>query len=118
LLFCDRLFTKTSYVVTKECLFVGDGRLSAVGLIENMAQTTAARMGYLALYGDQCTGKVRVGVIGAIRHLTIERTPQVGTLLTTSINLVEELGDLILVKAKVENGTTLLASCDMIVSLI
>ena len=93
-------------------------RLSAAGLLENMAQTTAARMGYLALYGPEATGVVRKGVIGAIREFSVYALPQCGQTLKTSIDLVEELGDMILVEANVKCGELLCASCTMIVSLI
>lgn len=118
LLHCDVWHTKTVYHVETEGLFVEDGRLSAVGLLENMAQTTAARMGYLALYGVEATGVVRKGVIGAIRNFIVYQLPECGETLCTSIDLVEELGDIILVEAKVKRGKLLCAGCTMIVSLI
>jgi len=98
-------------------VFVSKNKLSASGLIENMAQTTAARMGYLAMYGVGVMGVVRVGVIGAIKHLSVEAPPDAGSVLTTSVDLIEELGDMILVKAKVECKGQIIASCEMIVSL-
>ena len=115
---CDRLHTRTTYTVATNGLFVSNGHLSAVGLIENMAQTIAARMGYLSLYGPSATGTVRVGVIGAIRNLTVHALPAIGELLTTSVDLVEEWGDLILVKAAIVCQEQTLAGCEMVVSLI
>ena len=118
LLHCNRLHTKTTYRVLSDSLFIEQGRLTATGLIENMAQTCAARMGYLALYGDDATGVVRKGVIGAIRNLHIQYHPVAGSLLTTSVDLIEELGDMILVKATVEENNESCVHCNMIVSLI
>jgi len=118
LLYCDRQLTQTSYTVAPEGLFVSNHQLSTTGLIENMAQTTAARMGYLALYGPEGKGVVRVGVIGSIKNLSIEALPNAGSVLTTSVNLMEELGDLVLVKAKIECDEQTIASCEMIVSLL
>ena len=118
LLHCNRQFTQTSYTVTPDGLFVSNGQLSATGLVENMAQTTAARMGYLALYGPHSTGVVRVGVIGSIKNLVVAELPNTGSVLTTSVDLVEELGDLILVKATVACHNQVAAACEMIVSLL
>jgi len=118
LLYCDRLHTKTAYNVVADGLFIENGCLSAAGLMENMAQTIAARMGYLALYGPEATGVVRVGVIGAIKNFSIEALPPVGSVLTTSVALIEEMGDIILVMARAECGAQTLAHGKMIVSLI
>ncbi|MCL2727683.1 MAG: pseudouridylate synthase [Bacteroidales bacterium] len=118
LLHCDRQLTQTSYTIAPDGLFISNNKLSASGLIENMAQTTAARMGYLALHGSGGTGAVRVGVIGAIKRLSVEAPPDAGNVLITSVDLIEELGDMILVKAKVECKGQIIASCEMIVSLL
>ena len=118
LAYCDRLHTQTTYFVTPDGLFVSDHNLSAPGLMENMAQTIAARMGYLALYGDEATGVVRKGVIGAVRNLAIEALPSVGAALTTSVDLIEEWGDMILVRAQVVCSGQIACACEMIVSLI
>ncbi|MCL1973841.1 MAG: pseudouridylate synthase [Bacteroidetes bacterium] len=116
--YCDAQFTQTTYTVASNGLFFFDRRLSASGILENMAQTTAARMGYLALYGKETKGVVRKGVIGSIRNLTIKALPAAGAALTTSIHLVEEMGDMILVKSKVACPSQIIATCEMIVSLI
>lgn len=118
LLYCDREHTETAFTVVEKGLFVEKGRLSAAGLLENMAQTIAARMGYLAMYGPGATGVVRKGVIGAIRRLSIGSLPHKGQTLKTSVDLIEELGDMILVSASVGCNEVRLADCEMIVSLI
>jgi len=118
LLYCDRQHTQTSYTVAPDGLFISNNTFSASGLIENMAQTIAARMGYLALYGPEGKGVVRAGVIGSIKNLSVNEFPGTGRVLTTSVDLIEELGDMILVKAKVVCKKQTMASCEMIVSLI
>ena len=118
LVYCNKIFTKTLYEVAADGLFMEDGRLSAVGLIENMAQTTAARMGYLALYGPEATGVVRRGVIGSIRDLVIHTLPKNGQTISTTVELQEEMGDIILVKAEARCKEYPCARCKMIVSLI
>ena len=118
LLFCNRLHTQTGYTVAANGVFIEDNHLSAVGLIENIAQTVAARMGYLSIYGPEATGIVRTGVIGSIKNLVIESLPIIGSQLITYVDLIEEVGDMVLVKARVTNKEDKLATCEMIVSLI
>ena len=49
LLSCDMVVTTTELEVREDNIFVADGRLTAEGLMENIAQTCAARMGYINL---------------------------------------------------------------------
>ena len=118
LLHCEPAYAETDFRVPAEGMFVTQGALTASGLVENMAQTTAARIGFLALYGPQAGGKVRIGVIGAVKRLEISRLPAVGKLLHTRVDVMEEWGDLILVKLAVQEGGQICASCEMLVSLI
>ena len=50
LLSCDKIITKTRFLVRKDNIFIEQGRLTSSGLIENIAQTCAARMGYINQY--------------------------------------------------------------------
>ena len=45
----DATFTVTQLQVRADNLFFAEGRLTASGLVENIAQTCAARMGYINL---------------------------------------------------------------------
>lgn len=98
---CDPVVTITRFEVPADHLFVQDGKLSASGLIENVAQTCAARMGHLS---KQQGGKVKVGVIGALRDFEILHLPSVGETLTTTINVLQEVFEMVLVDAKVADS--------------
>ena len=74
--------TVTSFTVPAEHLLVEDGHLTASGLLENMAQSSAARIGYQCKYILHVP--VRIGYIGAIRKFRIHRLPAVGETLTTT----------------------------------
>lgn len=89
--------TVTETAVTPDNIFVDGARLSAPGLIENIAQSCAARLGYINKY--ILKKPVKVGVIGAIRDMTIHRCPDVGETLTTTIRMVEEIFGMSLVRA-------------------
>ena len=102
LLSCDEVFALTELTVRKDNIFVEDKRLTSSGLIENIAQTCAARIGYLNLNAG---GTVKIGVIGAISNLDIVRTPKVGEKLETTIELISEVFQMTLVEAVIRiNG--------------
>ena len=93
---CDEVFAVTELTIRENNIFVEDERLTSSGLIENIAQTCAARIGYLNLNAG---GTVKIGVIGAIRNLDIVRTPKVGEKLETTIELISEVFQMTLVEA-------------------
>ena len=106
--------TVTELTVRGDNLFVSDGFLSASGLIENIAQTCAARMGYINRMNRQ---SVKLGFIGAIRNLEIHRLPSVGERLSTSIRVSEEVFGMTLVDAAVESDGVLLVEAEMKIAL-
>ncbi len=110
----DPVVTRTRFTVAPECIFVEDGRLSEFGLVENIAQTCAARMGYMNLTGGE---GVKIGFIGAIKRLEILRLPEAGSLLETTIEVVGEVMALTLVNARVECGGEVLARCEMKIAI-
>ena len=111
---CDDVFSVTELEVRPDNIFVSDNRLSAAGLVENIAQTCAARIGYINLISGK---PVKIGVIGSISNLNIVRTPNVGEQLTTTIELLEEVFQMTLVEAVVRSGDEEMARCDMKIAL-
>ena len=111
--FVDRLVhyddreTVTSFTVPAEHLLVEDGHLTASGILENMAQSSAARIGYLCKYILHVP--VRIGYIGAIRKFRVHRLPAVGETLTTTIILREDVFGISLVDAAVRVGEEIIA---------
>lgn len=115
LLHCDPVLTTTSFGVKADCIMVDDGCLSAIGLIENIAQTCAARMGYINLNSGK---EVQIGVIGALRDLVVHALPSVGETLTTSIEVSDEVFGMTLAKATTHSGNTLLCSGTIKIALL
>ncbi|MBQ1733179.1 MAG: pseudouridylate synthase [Bacteroidales bacterium] len=114
LLHFDTQTTITEFEVRADNIFVDDGKLSSEGLVENIAQTCAARMGYISLMSHT---PVKVGVIGAISNMTINFLPQCGARLTTRIDLLEEVFQMTLVNAQVTVGEDVVASANMKIAL-
>ena len=110
----DVVYSVTELEVCPDNVFVSDGRMTAAGLVENIAQTCAARIGYINLNSGET---VKIGVIGSISNLNIVRTPKVGEHLVTTIKLLEEVFQVTLVEAVVKSGDEELASCNMKIAL-
>jgi predicted hotdog family 3-hydroxylacyl-ACP dehydratase len=115
LLYCDRETTKTALLVREENIFCDNGHLSESGLIENIAQTCAARIGYINK--SICCDTVKLGFIGAIRDMEIFRLPKTGEQLVTRIDTLEEIFRMTLVQAHIQAGDEPIASCEMKISI-
>ena len=112
---CDSATTVTEFEVRKDNVFVAEGRFSASGLMENMAQTCAARIGYINL----CRGeKVKIGVIGAVSNFEVLRTPKVGENIITIVEVIEELFQITLAKAVIRCGDETIAQANMKIALM
>ncbi|MDR1591331.1 MAG: hydroxymyristoyl-ACP dehydratase [Prevotellaceae bacterium] len=96
--------------VKNDCLFVQDNRLQESGLIEHIAQSAAARAGYLFRMTD---APVPLGFIGSIDKLTISRLPATGEQLTTSVTVISEVADVTMIQAQTKVGDEQLAGCRM-----
>ncbi|MCR5579384.1 MAG: pseudouridylate synthase [Prevotella sp.] len=105
----------TETQVKVENIFVDDGCLSASGLIENIAQTCAARIGFVNKYILQ--KGIQIGFIGAVRNLEILSLPQVGQTITTKVEVVEEVFGMTLAKATVTCEGETLVTTEMKIAL-
>lgn len=115
LLHCDPVLTETEFLVREDCIMVEDGRLSAMGLIENIAQTCAARIGYINVSSDK---EVRVGVIGALRDVVIHALPPVGATIKTRIEVSDEVFGMTLAQAESRCGDRPLTSGTIKIALL
>ena len=106
----------TETLVKADSHFTEDGRLTAAGLMENIAQSCAARIGFRTLY-VMGLDKVDIGVIGALRNMEIHALPPVGQTLTTRVTVREEAFGITLVEASVESEGQLLAEGEMKITL-
>lgn len=106
--------TETCLTVRDDNVLVQDGRLSVYGLVENIAQTCAARLGYASYILHK---PVRIGFIGAVRGCKIKRLPLVGETLETRIEVKEEIFGLTLVDAAVRLDGETIAETQMKIAL-
>ena len=92
-------------------LFVEKGRFTASGIIENIAQTCAARIGYINKY--ILKKGIQLGFIGAIRNMNLYRSPEAGEEIETEIVTIEEVLGMTLVSAKVTAGEETIAEAEI-----
>lgn len=113
LLESDNEKSVSDFEIREDCVFVENGVLVSAGLMENIAQTCALRIGYFNM------GKpIRVGVIGAVKNFSIVAYPQVGEILTTTVTDVLYVDPALVVNAEIRVGDKLVASCEMKVFLV
>lgn len=91
--------TKTETLISEENIFVDNGLFSASGLIENIAQTCAARIGYVNKY--ILKKGIQIGFIGSIRNLTIFELPKVGDVISTTVDVIEEVFGMTLASSRI-----------------
>ena len=115
LLHFDEVTTTTRFTVREDHLYVEDGRLNACALIENIAQTCAARMGYINHYIYK--KEVQLGFIGSVKNLVVKRVPLLGETLTTTIKVMEEIMKLTLVQAEIKVGEETIVTAEMKIAL-
>ena len=104
----------TELVIPEDNIFVQDGRFCVAGLIENVAQTCAARTGYINKY--ILHRGVDIGYIAAIREMDVMELPRVDERITTEMWVREEVFGMILADAVVRCGDRILMKIEFKVS--
>ncbi|MBR4788022.1 MAG: hypothetical protein IK013_09150 [Bacteroidales bacterium] len=113
ILACDPITVRTDFRIPADCIFLRDNSLSESGLMENIAQTCAARIGWL-----NQDKPVRIGVIGSINHFEVFRRPAAGETLQTTVTVENEVFEAIIVHAVIQREEEMMAQCDMKVFVI
>lgn len=102
--------TTTGFTIQADNLFVQDGIFKEPGLVENIAQTAAARAGYVSKTENK---PVPVGYIGAVNNLQIFSLPKTGDELITEITIENQIFDVTLILGKITCNQQLIAQCNM-----
>ena len=102
--------SKTRFTITEDNIFVDNGMLSECGLIEHIAQSAAARVGYIY----KTNGKsVPIGYIGSVNNFVLKDTPKVGDVISTKIEIIQEVFSITLIQAYCYVDDNEIASCRM-----
>lgn len=103
---------ETLFEIREDNVMVKDGILTTSGLMENVAQTSAARIGYYYKY--ILRQPVKVGYIGAVRGMKVMRFPAVGETIRTRISVIAEAFGMVAFAASIIDATgTEIARADM-----
>ena len=102
----DAQQARTSFTVTDACPLVKDGILPLSGLMENAAQTCAARAGNT------------IGYIGAVKQMNVTRFPHVGETLTTQAQVVQEVLNICLMEVTAFIGNEPIATTTLKIAII
>ena len=100
----------SQFEVLAENIFVTGGILHEAGLIENIAQTAAAQMGYVC---KQKGIPVPIGYIASIKNLKVYKLPPTGSVLSTSVQVTNRVMDFMLVDGKIRSGENNICECEM-----
>ena len=107
--------TLTSLMINDDNLFCIDHRFREAGLIENMAQTAAAGVGYKAKQENE---NPPAGFIGGIKNLKIHSLPEAGDEIITEIKIEHRVFDATVVTGKIFKVNELIATCELKIFLL
>ncbi len=110
LIACDENSAMTTLVVKEENIFTKNGLLGEPALVENIAQTAAARIGYIC---QQENKPVPIGYIAAVQNLVIFRLPNVGDRLKTDIVIKNQVMHVTIISGTVKINDEVIAGCEM-----
>lgn len=102
--------SKSSLTVREENIFVDNDTLSECGLIEHIAQSAAARVGYIF---NSLNRPIPIGYIGAVNDFTISAHPKVGDTVYTTIEVIQEVFNITLIRAVCMVNDAEIATCKM-----
>lgn len=106
----DEIMTRSTFLVKKDNIFVQAGKFAEAGLVEHIAQTAAARAGYTAALEGK---PVKVGYIGAVKNLVVHSLPSVNEELVTTIRVIHQIFDAMILYGETYCNGKLVAECEM-----
>lgn len=106
----DNNVSRTRFTVYNDNIFVNNGEFSECGLIEHIAQSAAARVGYIFKSKNL---PIPIGYIGSINNFVIYLNPKVGEAINTTIEIIQEVFNITLIQAYCHIDGKEIASCRM-----
>jgi predicted hotdog family 3-hydroxylacyl-ACP dehydratase len=100
----------TGFSIKADNIFVENNVFKEPGLVENIAQTAAARAGYVAHLENK---PVLVGYIGAVNNLQVFNLPKTEDELITEITIENQIFDVTLISGKITCNGQMVAQCKM-----
>ncbi len=110
LLKCTEDICLTSFMILAENIFVENGFLKEPGLMENIAQSAAARAGYTALLQNK---PILNGYIGAIKNWELFFFPKINEEIITEIKIDNQIFDVTIITGNIFCKGKIAARCEM-----
>jgi predicted hotdog family 3-hydroxylacyl-ACP dehydratase len=110
LTYVDEKTGRSTLQVKGDNIFVEKGLLTEPALMENIAQTAAARIGYICQAENR---PVPLGYIGAIQNLEITALPKINDTLETEIIIKNQIFEVTVISGRVQCNETVLVTCEM-----
>lgn len=95
-------------------ILVENNQLTEAGLLEHMAQCAALHRGYRAFLDRD---EPQLGFIGALKKVSINKLPQQGEKLISTVEILNEILGITLVKAVCKCNGDVIATCEMTTAL-
>ncbi len=111
----DDTQVKTRMNITDDNVFTFNGQFATAGMIENIAQTSAVRIGYVNKYIFKKS--IQIGVIAAVRNLKVLGHPHTGSVIDTTVTVMAEVMGTTLAEAKIEENGKVLATSQVKLSV-
>jgi len=111
----ELLTSTTETVIKEDNLFVENGCFTPFGIMENMAQTCASRIGFYNKYILE--EDVQIGYIGSIKDFVNPGRARVGSLITTTVDVQDEVFGMTLATATVKCHEELIASAQIVLAV-
>ena len=102
--------TSTSLTIKETNIFVEKNIFQSSGLIEHIAQSSAARMGI------QTTEEGKnplLGYIASVKNMMISRLPKVGETILTEIIVTNHLNNIIVVQGESKVDNIVVSNCEL-----
>ncbi|MCQ2227616.1 MAG: beta-hydroxyacyl-ACP dehydratase [Bacteroidales bacterium] len=107
---------ETSLKIAEDNVFCISGEFTEPGLIEHIAQSASAFVGYKAISFDG-TEKAPVGYIGEVKKFKLGFLPKVGDTLRTTIRIQSVVMNITMFTGETFVNDQLVASCQMKLSI-
>jgi len=97
----DKLFAfsethiESGLLISENNIFTVDGTFRESGLVEHMAQSVALHTGYKFFLRQE---NAPTGYIGSVSSLSISGLPKTGDEIRTSVEIIQEFGDITMVE--------------------
>jgi len=102
--------TVTSLIIRKTNIFVEEDFFRSSGLMEHIAQSSAARMGMETIKQGK---KPLLGYIASIKNLSIIRLPKIGETILTDIIQTNKINNIIVIIGESKINDIVVSSCEL-----